>query len=176
MASNTINTKFFLTIAFSVLLILVTPTIITTVIYWFIGSDFSNRAKSDADRLLGIANYCIIAPHKRSEAAYFITNFKHVNLKEVIKQAVYFKLYLPSQEVRSGLASARKRNYHFAIYNSDAMYYWSLREDRFIKSPDYVYVAFQQILKVYSMYKGRPDILGKGGFSQPSWDYYDCPH
>ncbi len=74
------------------------------------------------------------------------------------------------------MASARKRNYHFAIYNDEAMYCWSIREGKFIKLPDFVHKAFQQNLKIYSMYKGRKDILGKGGFSQLSWDYYSCPY
>ncbi|MEJ2416574.1 MAG: hypothetical protein P8Y45_06515 [Exilibacterium sp.] len=152
------------------------PNILINITYFIISRDFTINAKESADHLLGVNKYCIVAPQKKWEAAYFVKSFENIDLKEVIKQAVYFRLYIPLQEVGSGLASGRKRTYHFAIYNNEAMYYWSLLAGKFIKAPDYTHKAFQQRLQIYSIYKDNKDILRKGGFSQPSLDYYHCPY
>lgn len=138
--------------------------------------NFVEDVASSALSVFGNDQYCIVGLRKRHEATYFLKSFDEINLKEVIREAVYFNLHLPVQTVGTSHETIRFRSYHFAIYANEQLYYWSFRARSFEEAPKRSQEFFTAALKQIQSLVGRNDLLGIGGLKKNSWDYYQCVH
>jgi hypothetical protein len=90
--------------------------------------NFATVAAAQADKIADGGNYCIMAPNYRDQQSWLILNdFAEIDIHTVIKQAVYFRLGLPSR-VYTGVG---QRVPHFALYANGKRYFWSFSTQSF---------------------------------------------
>lgn len=92
-------------------------------------TNFPTIATAAAQKVAEDENYCIIAPDYKDKHNWLIlNNFIELNIDRVLKQAVLFRLHLPSR-VKKGV---NQRVPHFSLYAKNKRFLWSFSKQSFV--------------------------------------------